>query len=151
MGKIEGRIRYLVTSLAVVALLAIPASLAAQSATEQEEQQEQDQQGQDQQEAGTAGEQASPETAAPAARAVPQISGTVLVWNGYRIDLKTPEGKTQQVAVNKETERLVEIKQGVVVTVEYHRKVGGFVIAERVLPMEEKPASPEQAEQAEER
>lgn len=71
------------------------------------------------------------------ARAVPQVTGTVVLWNGNRIDLKTADGKTQKVAVNPETERLMEIEEGAEVTVEYRRKVGGFVIAERVRPAQE--------------
>ena len=128
MDKIERSIRSLLgflAFLATVALLAVPANLAAQSATEQEEQKQEQQ------------EQSPPEArTAPAPRA-PHVTGTVLRWTGYRIDLKTPEGKTQEVAVNKDTEQLVEIKPGAEVTVEYHRKIGDFVIAERVRSVEE--------------
>lgn len=73
--------------------------------------------------------------AAPARRALPRITGTVVRWNGNRIDLKTSEGETK-VAVNRDTERLAEIAPGAEVTVEYRRKISGFVIAERVLPAE---------------
>jgi hypothetical protein len=38
-----------------------------------------------------------------------------------------------KVAVNRDTERLVDIAPGAQVTVEYRRKISGFVIAERVL------------------
>jgi hypothetical protein len=120
MDKIERRILSLLASLTTAALIAIPANLAAQSATEQERQQQEEQ----------------PESR-PAPRALPQVTGTVASWNGYRIDLKTSEGKTQKVAVNEETERLVEIKTGAEVTVEYRRKIGDFVIAERVRPVKE--------------
>jgi glucose/arabinose dehydrogenase len=126
MDRIEQRIRSLMAFLATAALLAIPANLAAQSATEAEEQQQQRQEqvAQTQPEAG--------EAPAPAPRAVPHVTGTIATWNGYRIDLKTPDGKTQQVAINEGTERLVEIKPGAEVTIEYRRKIGDFVIAERV-------------------
>ena len=130
MDRIERRIRSLMAFLATAALLAIPANLAAQSATKAEEQQpERQEQAQAQPETG--------ETPAPAPRAVPQVTGTIASWNGYRIDLKTPDGKTQQVAVNEDTERLVEIKPGAEVTIEYRRKIGDFVIAERVRSVEE--------------
>ena len=66
----------------------------------------------------------------------PHISGTVTFWNGYRIDLKTPDGKTVQVAVNPKTERLVDIKKDEKVTVDYRRKIDDFVIALRVRPPE---------------
>jgi hypothetical protein len=130
MDRIEQRIRSLMAFLVTAALLAIPANLAAQSATKAEEQQ-QERQGQAQTppEAG--------EAPAPAPRAVPHVTGTVARWNGYRIDLKTPDGKTQQVAINEDTERLVEIKPGAEVTIEYRRKIGDFVIAERVRSVEE--------------
>lgn len=127
MDRIEQRMRSLMVLLATAALLAIPANLAAQSATEAEGQQQE--QAQAQPETG--------ETPAPAPRAVPQVTGTIASWNGYRIDLKTPDGKTQQVAINEDTERLVEIKPGAEVTIEYRRKIGDFVIAERVRSVEE--------------
>lgn len=114
--------------LVLAALLVIPANLAAQSATEAEEQQQESQ------------EQAQPETGetpAPTARAVPHVTGTITNWNGYRIDLRTPDGKTQQVAINEDTERLVEIKAGAEVTIEYRRRIGDFVIAERVRSVKE--------------
>ena len=130
MDRIEQRIRSLMAFLATAALLAVPANLAAQSATEAEEQQqERQEQAQAQPETG--------ETPAPAPRAVPHVTGTIASWNGYRIDLKTPDGKTQQVAINEDTERLVEIKPGAEVTIEYRRKIGDFVIAERVRSVEE--------------
>ena len=66
----------------------------------------------------------------------PHISGTVVFWNGDRMDVKTPDGKTQQVAVNARTERQVEIKKGAEVTVDYYRKIGKFIIARRVVPLE---------------
>ncbi len=68
------------------------------------------------------------------ARASPHVLGTVSYWNGDRLEVKTPDGKTEKIAVNKETKRQVEIKTGVEVAVEYRRKIGGFIIAERVLP-----------------
>jgi hypothetical protein len=130
MDRIEQRIRSLMAFLVTAALLAIPANLAAQSATEAEEQpQERQEQAQAQPEAG--------ETPGPAPRAVPHVTGTIASWNGYRIDLKTPDGKTQQVAINEDTERLVEIKPGAEVAIEYRRKIGDFVIAERVRSVEE--------------
>lgn len=144
------RISSLVASLSLVALLGIPASLAAQGATEPEPQQEQqDQEPQqdqapDEQEARPAPHQDPAESEpAPAPPTLPHVTGTVLVWNGYRIDLKTSEGKTLQVAVNKDTEQLVEIERGAEVRVEYRRKVGDFVIAERVRPAEEAGSEPE--------
>lgn len=130
MDRIEQRIRSLMASLVLAALLATPANLAAQSATEAEAQQpERQEQPQTQPETG--------ETPAPAPRAVPHVTGKIASWNGYRIDLKTPDGKTQQVAVNEDTERLVEIKPGTEVTIEYRRKIGDFFIAERVRSVKE--------------
>lgn len=129
MDRIERTIRSLMALLTMSALLAIPANLAAQSATEAQEQQERQEQDQAQPETG--------ETPAPAPRTVPYVTGTITSWNGYRIDLKTPDGKTQQVAINEDTERLVEIKPGAEVTIEYRRKIGDFVIAERVRSVKE--------------
>ena len=130
MDRIEQRIRSLMAILATAALLAIPANLAAQGATKADEQkQERQEEAQAQEETG--------EAPAPSPRAVPQVTGTIASWNGYRIDLKTPDGKTQQVAINEDTERLVEIKPGAEVTIEYRRRIGDFVIAERVRSVEE--------------
>ena len=126
MDRIEQRIRSLMAFLVMAALLAIPANLAAQNATEAEEQQPERQE-----------QPETSETPAPAPRAVPHVTGTITSWNGYRIDLKTPDGKTQQVAINEDTERLVEIKPGAEVTIEYRRKIGDFVIAERVRSVKE--------------
>lgn len=128
MQKLERRNLSLVATLTAAALLAMAGGLAAQSADEPEKQapvQEQQQ----------SHEQATDETraAAPVRPAGPHVTGTVTRWTGHRIDLKTPEGKLQKVAVNRDTERLVEIKAGVEVTVEYGRKIGDFVIAKRVL------------------
>lgn len=133
MDRIEQRISSLMALLATAALLAIPANLAAQTATEEEGQQQEQAQAQPE----------TDETPAPAPRAVPQVTGTIASWNGYRIDLKTPDGKTQQVAVNEDTERLVEIKPGAEVTIEYRRKIGDFVIAERVRSVEEAGTAPQ--------
>ena len=91
--------------------------------------------------AAQGGEQEPPEQTRQRVRTVPQVTGTVIHWNGDRIDLKTREGKTQKVAVNADTERLVEIQEGAEVTVEYRRKVGSFVIAERVRSVEENAAA----------
>lgn len=115
MQKLDRKI----LSFAVAALLAVPAGLAAQSGQEPPPQEPKRQQ----------------------ARALPHVTGTVILWNGDRIDLKTPEGKTQKVAVNTDTERLVEIQEGIQVTVDYRRKVGSFVIAERVRPAGESAAA----------
>lgn len=137
MEKLERKTLSLMVWLATVALLAMPAILAAQDANQQGEQQQQDQENQAQA-TGEAGKK--PEQSAPASQtvpALPHVTGTVLRWNGYRIDLKTADGKTQEVAVNKDTERLVEIQPGAEVTVEYRRKIGDFVIAERVRPVAE--------------
>lgn len=107
-----------ILSFAVTVLLAVSGGLAAQS-----------------------GQEPPQEPKRQQVRAVPQVTGTVIHWNGDRIDLKTREGKTQKVAVNTDTERLVEIQEGIEVTVEYRRKVGSFVIAERVRPVEENAAA----------
>ncbi len=130
MDKTERKIRFLLASAAIAALIAMPADPAAGDAAAQEAQPREQQQQQ-----------------AQAPRGLPRVTGTVLAWNGYRIDLKTAEGKTQQVAVNKGTERLVEIEPGAEVTVEYRRKIGDFVIAEKVLPVQE--AEPGKAAAAE--
>lgn len=80
----------------------------------------------------------SPGQAQPPVKAFagPHISGTVVFWNGDRMDVKTPDGKEQQVAVNDRTERQLEIKKGAEVTVDYYRKIGKFIIARRVRPLE---------------
>lgn len=137
MKKFEQSILSLVMSSAVAALLMMSASVTAQTAGEPQEQppaQEQ-QQSQDQKHSQRQ-EQSQAKPTAPARRAVPQVTGTVTRWTGNRIDLKTPDGNLQKVAVNRATERLVEIKEGAEVTVEYRRKVSGFVIATKVLPAE---------------
>lgn len=78
--------------------------------------------------------------AAPQPPAGPQITGAVTFWNGHRLELKTPEGKIEKVAVNKDTERKVEIKVGTEVTVEYRRRISGFIIALRILPAQGAPS-----------
>jgi RNase P/RNase MRP subunit p29 len=78
----------------------------------------------------------------------PHISGTVIFWNGNRMDVKTPDGKTQQVAVSAKSERQVEIKQGAEVTVDYYRKIGKFIIARRVGPLEKNQPAAAQAAQS---
>jgi hypothetical protein len=136
MQKLERRNLSLVASLAVAALLAMAGGTAAQSAGEPEEQRQAQEQQQEQQQQSR--EQSTDETrpAAPVRPAGPHVTGTVVRWTGNRIDLKTPEGKLQKVAVNRDTERLVEIAEGVEVTVEYRRKISDFVIAKRVLAAE---------------
>lgn len=114
MQKLVHRSLSLGVSLTMAALLAGSVAVAAQTAGEPQETR-----------AGTS-----------VRRGVPHVTGTVTRWTGNRIDLKTPKGKLQKVAVNEGTERLVEIKEGTEVTVEYRRKISGFVIAERVLPAE---------------
>ena len=139
MEKVNRRALSLLASLATAVLLGMPANLAAQSATEQEEQQQTQEQEQTLPEARQTPNKQDPSESepAPAPVAVPHVTGTVLTWNGYRLDLKTADGETQQVAVNKDTERLVEIKPGTEVTIDYRRKIGDFVIAERVRPIQE--------------
>ncbi len=78
----------------------------------------------------------------------PHISGTVVFWNGDRMDVRTPDGKTQQVAVNARTQRQVEIQKGAEVTVDYYRKIGKFIIARRVLPLEKDQPAAAQAAQS---
>ncbi len=118
--------------LAVVTLLVMSAGVNAQSASKPEKQ-AQEEQVRDNNQTGEQAPEKTPATA-PARRAVPHVIGTVIRWTGNRIDLKTPEGKVQKVAVNQGTEWLVEAREGAEVKVEYRRKVSGFVIAERVLP-----------------
>lgn len=139
MKKFEQSILSLVMSSAAAALLMMSAAATAQTSSEpqeqppaQEQQQNQDQKHSQAQEQPPAEDQST----APARRAVPHVTGTVTRWNGNRIDLKTPDGNLQKVAVNRDTERLVEIKEGAEVTVEYRRKISGFVIATKVLPAE---------------
>lgn len=138
MQKLGQRILSLVALLAAAALLATAGGLAAQNAGEQNQQQEkqQEQAGTTQDRSQTS-DSAEGRSTAPARRAVPQVTGTVIRWTGNRIDLKKPDGKMQKVAVNADTERLLEIKEGAEVTVEYHRKISDFIIAERVRPAEE--------------
>lgn len=121
MQKLERKNLSLAVSLAAAALLTPAAGAAAQSAGEPEKQtpaQEQQQ-------------------TAPVQRAVPHVTGRVTRQTGNRLDLKTAEGKLQKVALNKDTKWLVEVKEGMEVTVEYRRRISGFVIAERVLPARE--------------
>jgi RNase P/RNase MRP subunit p29 len=92
--------------------------------------------------------QGKPSAPAQTAYVGPHISGTVVFWNGNRMDLKTRDGKTQEVAVNDRTERQVEIKKGAEVTVDYRRKVGKFVIARRVRPFEENQTAAQSPAQA---
>jgi hypothetical protein len=124
MQKLERKTLSLAVPLAAVALLTLSAGAAAQSAGEPEKTPAQEQQ-----------------QTAPAQRAVPQVTGTVTRRTRSRLDLKTTEGKSQKVAVNKDTKWLVEVEEGTEVTVEYRRKISGFVIAERVLPAQEAAAS----------
>lgn len=118
MQKLQRKTHSLSMSLAAAALLMFSAGAAAQSAGEPEKQ-------------APAPEQ---QQAAPAQRAVPHVTGKVTRQTRSRLDLKTAEGKMQKVAVNKDTEWLVEVKEGTEVTVEYRRTISGFVIADRVLP-----------------
>lgn len=118
-------------ALAVLVLLALPGGLAAQE-TGQETPEQGD-------EAAVSQAPQEQPVADPAPR--PRITGKVLRWTGNRIDLETPDGKKQKVAVNRETERLTEIKPGVEVVVEYRRKVSGFVIAQRVLAVDQEVAA----------
>lgn len=122
MQKLERENVSIAVSLAAAALLTLAASAAAQSAGEPVQRtpvQEQQQ-------------------AAPVRSTVPQVTGTVTRRTRSRLDLKTTDGKSQKVAVNKDTKWLVDdVKEGAEVTVEYRRKISGFVIAERVLPARE--------------
>ena len=132
MQKLGRKTLSLAMSLAAAALLTLAAGAAAQSAGEpmkptpaQEQQQ-----------------------AAPVRSAVPQVTGTVTRRTRSRLDLKTTEGKSQKVAVNKDTKWLVEVEEGTEVTVEYRRKISGFVIAERVLPARDAEAAQNGASKA---
>ena len=73
------------------------------------------------------------ENPSPPQSSAPQVSGTIVRVNNDRIDVKTSDGKTQKVALNESTKREVELKKGADVTVEYRRRIGDFVIAERVV------------------
>ena len=129
MYKLERRIPGLVASVVAAACLLTAGGLAAQEASEPEKQ--------------PPAQEEEPAPPAPARRSGPYLTGTVVDWNGDRMDLRTAEGKTQKVAVNQDTELLVEIVVGAEVRVEYRRKISGFVIAERVLPGgEAAPAEP---------
>jgi hypothetical protein len=135
MQKLERRILLPAVFLAAAALLAGAGGLAAHSAGEQETPPQEQARTSAAQDPSQAPEQSPAESrpTAPVRPAVPHVTGTVIRWTGNRIDLRTPEGKTQKVAVNEDTERLVEIEEGAEVTVEYRREISGFVIAERVL------------------
>lgn len=136
MQKLERKILSLAASLTMAALLVLAGSLAAQSSGEPEKQPpaKEKPQASAAQDSGQSPAQ-GPATSRPAAT-VPHVTGTVTLWNGHRMELKTREGKIQKVAINPETERLLEIREGVEVTVDYRRKVSSFVIAERVRPAE---------------
>lgn len=82
-----------------------------------------------------------PDPAPPAQPTVPQITGTVARFVGNEIELKTKDGKDQKVGLNESTKTLVEIAKGVEITVEYHRKIGGFIIAERIFAAGAAPAN----------
>lgn len=102
-----------VLSFAAVVLLAAAGGASARSAEEEKP-------------------PAKQETPAPARRLGPHVTGTIDRWTGTRIDLKLENGKIQKVAVNADTERLVDFKEGAEITVEYRRKISGFVIATRI-------------------
>jgi hypothetical protein len=72
---------------------------------------------------------------------MPQVTGTVTRFVGEEIELKTKDGKEQKVGLNDSTKRLVEIAKGAEITVEYHRKIGGFIIAERIVAPGTAPAT----------
>lgn len=129
------RILSLAIPFTTAALLALGGSLAAQAAQDTGQQPPEQSQSPDR--------SPSASQPAPAHSTLPYVTGTVLRWTGSRIDLKTADGKTQKVAVNTDTEQLVEIETGAEVSVEYRRKVSGFLIAERVVPA--KPAQEEEA------
>lgn len=133
MQKARSRILSLAMSFTTSALLALGGGLAQASQDTGQQPPEQ-----------TQSPERSPSTGQPApARTLPYVTGTVLRWTGSRIDLKTADGKTQKVAVNTDTEQLVEIEPGAEVSVEYRRKVSDFLIAERVVPA--KPAKEKEA------
>lgn len=153
MEKTHRSIRSLTASLAAAVLLGLPTALPARSATDQEARQEEQQdearpQAAAEETGQTQADGSAESRPAPAPIALPSVNGTVLTWNGYRIDLKTPEGKKLQVAVNENTERLVEIEPGAEVTIEYRRKIGDFVIAERVRPVQEAGAAAQSGDAA---
>lgn len=129
MQKLETKMLSRALSLAAAALVALSPGIVAQGPGEPAE---------------PAPAQEQRQTA-PAERTVPQVTGTVKRWTGNRIDLETADGKVQKVAVNKETERLVEIETGTEVTVEYRREISGFIIAERVLPAQETAPNPDES------
>lgn len=79
--------------------------------------------------------------AEPAPEPIPQVTGTIVKISTSELVLKTPDGKEQKVALNEDTEKLVEIAKGVEVTVEYRRKISSFFIAERVLAAGAAPAT----------
>ncbi|MEP7010646.1 MAG: hypothetical protein ABJC13_10015 [Acidobacteriota bacterium] len=81
------------------------------------------------------------EPAPPAQPAVPQVTGRVTRFVGNEIELKTTDGKDQKVAINDSTKTLVEIAKGIAITVEYHRKIGGFILAERIFAEGAAPAT----------
>lgn len=89
---------------------------------------------------GATAQSAEPPAEAPAPSAGPQVTGTIVRLTDSRIDLKTEDGKEQKVALNEATERRVDLKKGTEVTVEYRRRIGDFVIAERVLAAGAAPA-----------
>jgi hypothetical protein len=124
MQKLEPKTLSLAMSLAAAALLTLSAGAAAQSAGE------------------PAKQAPAQEQAALVRSTVPQVTGTVTRRTRSRLDLQTADGKSQKVAVNKDTEWLVDdVKEGAEVTVEYRRKVSGFVIAQRVLPAQKAAAA----------
>lgn len=133
MQKLEPRGLSLGAFLAAAALLAMTGSAAARSAGAPETPTPAQEPAQEQQQQQTREQAPEGPSTAPVRRSVPRVTGTVTRWTGNRIDLKTPDGKLQKVAVNEDTERLVEIKVGAEVTVEFRRRISGFVIAERVL------------------
>lgn len=135
MQKTRSRILSLALSFTTSALLALGGGLSAQAAQDS---------GQQPPEQSQSTEQSPGASQTPPARpTLPYVTGTVLRWTGSRIDLKTADGKTQKVAVNTDTKQMVEIERGAEVSVEYRRKVGDFLIAERVVPA--KPARQEEA------
>ena len=104
-------------SILAGALLATCGSLAAQSAEEQQAQ-----------------------------SSGPSLAGTVVSLEEGGFSLKTADGESHKVAVNRNTEQLVKVSSGAQVIVEYRRKVGGFVIAQRIRPAGETAADAAPAE-----
>ncbi len=78
---------------------------------------------------------------APSPASASKVTGTVTRFVNDEIELRTEDGKDQKVGVTESTEKNVEIAKGVAITVEFHRKIGTFILAEKIYAAGQAPAA----------